>query len=95
MQIEVTKRAALWFKEEMLDHKKGYIRFYVRYGGSSPIQEGFSLGVNNEEPNEPGATFEVDGNVFYVEEEDLWYFKDHHLLVDYDKQTDGPIYIYN
>lgn len=94
MKIQITNEAAQWFEKEMLYNERGFIRFFVRYGGSSPIQEGFSLGVNTEAPIEPGATYDTGGNTYYIEEKDLWYFKDHNLLVDYDEQTDGPIYIY-
>ena len=94
MQIKITDSASRWFKEEM-DIKKGdAIRFYVRYGGSSPLHEGFSLGLNKEEPMDPGATYELDGCTYFIEERDMWYFSNHDLLVDYDKESDGPVYSY-
>lgn len=94
MNIHFTDTALQWFKEEMHLTTGDFVRFYVRYGGASPIQEGFSLGFNKEEPIEVGIKEIHDGVVFYVEEKDLWYFKNYDLYVDYDQRADGPVYEY-
>ncbi|CAM4011308.1 HesB/YadR/YfhF family protein [Lederbergia lenta] len=94
MNITLTDKALEWFKDEMLLKKGDFVRFYVRYGGSSPIQEGFSLGVNKEEPMEVGVSHEQDGVIYFVEERDTWYFDKYDLFVDYDEKTDGPSYEY-
>ena len=41
-----------WFKEEMEAVPGDAIRFFARYGGASPLHEGFSLGVTKEQPDE-------------------------------------------
>jgi uncharacterized protein YneR len=94
MNITVTDQAAQWFKEEMDLQEGDSIRFFARYGGSGPLHEGFSLGMNKEEPVDPAVTLEKDGCLYFIEERDAWYFQGHSLLVDYDEKSDGPVYRY-
>lgn len=94
MEIKLTDRAAEWFESEMSLHSGDFVRFYVRYGGSSPIQQGFSLGVNKEEPMDPGIEMEKNGITYFVETRDVWYFDQYDLVVDYDEKQDEPIYDY-
>lgn len=42
MNIALTDEALQWFKQEMEVEPGDTIRFYARYGGSSPFHEGFS-----------------------------------------------------
>ncbi len=96
MNIQVTLPALSWFKEEFdLDNEGNYIRFFARYGGNSTIQSGFSLGVNQESPNQIGVKFEADGITFFIEENDLWYFKGYDLEVTFSKEKDELEFIYH
>lgn len=94
MKIHISKDALNWFKNEMLVEEGEYVRFYVRYGGSSPLHDSFSLGVNKEEPIDAGNEIELDNRTFFVEERDIWYFDGHDLFVEYDKEREEPIYEY-
>lgn len=94
MHIKISDHAIDWFKDELSLRNGDTVRFFVRYGGSSPIQEGFSLGLNKEEPMDPGVILNKDGVTFFIEERDIWYFKDYNLIVDFDEDTDGPVYSY-
>ncbi|KIL48760.1 hypothetical protein KP77_19710 [Jeotgalibacillus alimentarius] len=94
MNIIVTDDALEWFKNEMLIEEGAHVRFFAKYGGSSAVQEGFSLGVSKDEPGEPAAEAEKDGIHFFVEESDLWYFDGHDLHVSYNAKLDGPEYEY-
>ncbi len=94
MNIQIGNKALSWFKEEMDVHRGDSIRFFVRYGGSSPLHEGFSLGVTKDEPMEIGAQTEIDGIVYFVEQADLWYFDGHDLHVEYNEQLNEPRYQY-
>jgi uncharacterized protein YneR len=90
MKIQVSNEAAKWYKHE-LDLKTGdFVRFYVRYGGCSTVQSGFSLGLSNEEPVDIGAAFTEGGITFYIEEKDLWYFDDHDLIIHYQADAEEP-----
>lgn len=94
MNISFSDEALQWFKDEMHIEQGDFVRFYVRYGGSSPLHESFSLGVNKEEPIDIGAKTEVDGTTFFVEENDLWFFSDHDLFVNFNEKLEEPSYEY-
>lgn len=94
MEIYISDEATKWFKEEMFLENGDHIRFFVKYGGSSPVQEGFSLGMSKEAPSDIAVKKEQNGILFYIEEKDLWYFDNHNLHVDYDQELDEPIYMY-
>ncbi|MFB5662151.1 HesB/YadR/YfhF family protein [Alteribacillus sp. HJP-4] len=87
MNITVTQPAIKWFQEEMNASNGDAIRFFARYGGHSQIQSGFSLGLSKTKPAEIGASADIEGITFFVEEKDLWYFKDHHLHVKYSRKS--------
>ena len=92
MNIALT--AQQWFKNEMEVEKGDSIRFYARYGGSSPFHEGFSLGMTREEPIEIGVQTVVDDVTYYIDEKDLWFFNDYNLHVDVDEQLHELKYDY-
>ena len=94
MNIQVTEEALRWFKEEMEATSGDTIRFYARYGGSSPFHEGFSLGMNREVPHDIGVKEIIEEICFYIEQADLWFFNDHSLLVDVNRETDELKYNY-
>ena len=94
MEIKLSQQAIEWFKEEMEAESGDYIRFYARYGGSSPFHEGFSLGMNREQPHEIGIETVAQDIHFYIEKADEWFFNDHHLIVDVDASNDELSYAY-
>ncbi len=71
-----------------------YIRFYVRYGGSSPLHEGFSLGLSKEEPLDLSVKKADDGVTYFIDEKDVWYFDGHDLYVEFNEELDEPRYEY-
>lgn len=84
MNIVISDNALAWFQEEMEAVSGEYIKFFARYGGSSPLHDGFSMGITKELPDETAAVSEIRGIRFYVEERDLWFFDGHDLHVDVD-----------
>ncbi|MFJ7922011.1 HesB/YadR/YfhF family protein [Lysinibacillus fusiformis] len=94
MKIALTDEALQWFKHEMEVEPGDTIRFYARYGGSSPFHEGFSLGMTREEPIAIGAEAVIDGVTYYIDEKDLWFFNDHNLHVNVDASLDELQYEY-
>jgi uncharacterized protein YneR len=81
MKISITEEAIKWFEEEM-DAKKGdSIRFFARYGGNSSIHTGYSLGVTKEKPINIGESITINEVLYFINETDLWYFKDYDLNV--------------
>lgn len=95
MNIVISTEALNWFKDEMNLQKGDYVKFHARYGGESPIQQGFSLGISTHEPHTKiAAGNEQDGILFYVSEEDLWYFDGHDLQVDLNEKSDELEFTY-
>lgn len=94
MNIVLTDEALHWFKNEMEVESGDTIRFYARYGGSSPFHEGFSLGMTREEPINIGVKTIIDDVTYYIDEKDLWFFNDHTLFVDVDATNDELKYEY-
>jgi uncharacterized protein YneR len=94
MKIMIKPKALEWYKEE-LDLKQGdFVRFFARYGGCSTVQKGFSLGINKESPLSPGVQTVIDGITFFIEENDMWYFDHHNLIVDFDERINEPVFLY-
>ena len=88
MKIVLSNEAMAWFKEEMETTSGEYIRFYARYGGSSQLHEGFSLGVTKEyKTHSGGIQTETDGITFYIEESDIWYLDGNDMLVELNSAT--------
>ena len=94
MKIVITDEAFKWFKEEMEVEPGNYVRFYARYGGSSPFHEGFSLGMNREEPHEIGVETIVANVHLYIEKADEWFFNAHDLHVSVDPTLNELVYDY-
>ncbi|GGB69277.1 HesB/YadR/YfhF family protein [Fictibacillus barbaricus] len=93
MKLEVTDNALNWFNDEMDAEKGDTFRFFVRYGGNSPVQSGFSLGVTKETAQDVATSLDKDGITFFIENKDLWFFDQHDLKVDID-QGDGTLSFY-
>lgn len=94
MNIRISNEAAQWFIEEMDVETGDSIRFFARYGGSSPLHEGFSLGVIREQPDEVAVETVLDGVRYYVESRDLWYFDGHDLQVGVNRDLEELQYDY-
>lgn len=95
MIIDITNEAAAWYKQELNLTNGDFIRFFVRYGGCSTVQKGFSFGINTEEPVDIGAKIEMEGITFYIEEKDLWYLDGHDLIIEYNSNYEEPVFHYN
>ena len=95
MNIHVSENAVHWFRNEMEAASGDYVKFFARYGGSSPLHEGFSMGITKETPDELAVETVIDGVHFYVEERDLWFFDDHDLHVDTDSESEELAFRYD
>lgn len=94
MNIYMCDQAFQWYKEELYLQRGDYVRFFARYGGCSTVQKGFSLGVNKEEPIDAAVTLEKDGVIFFIEQNDLWYFDGRDLHITFDDKQNEPIFTY-
>lgn len=95
MKIHLSEQAIQWFEEEMDVSSGDYIKFYARYGGSSKLHEGFSMGLTKEDPDELAFENVINGVHYYVEERDIWFFDGHDLYIDMDSSTDELSFDYH
>ncbi|AKO93636.1 MULTISPECIES: HesB/YadR/YfhF family protein [Priestia] len=95
MKLTVSEEAANWYKEALHIDNGSKVRFFVRYGGCSTVQKGFSLGVKSDDPLKIGASDEQNGITFFIEDEDLWFFDEHDVSVTLDEQGEEPLFHYN
>lgn len=95
MEIIVKPKAAAWYQEEV-GIKPGFgIRFKAKIYANSPINEGFGLAFDTDEPVQPiSQTTTENGILFFVEENDEWFFNGHDLMVDYNEKLKEPRYIF-
>ncbi|MBA2875472.1 HesB/YadR/YfhF family protein [Thermaerobacillus caldiproteolyticus] len=93
MEIVIKPKAFEWYKEELDLHEGDFVRFFARYGGCGTVQKGFSLGITKETPIHPKAQTTVDGVTFFIEDNDIWYFDNHDLIVDFNEQANEPVFL--
>ncbi|RYG71816.1 hypothetical protein EU245_12715 [Lentibacillus lipolyticus] len=93
MKLNVTAKAAKWYKEEFNTGKDTYLRLFVRYGFGGLIP-GFSLGISRDTPDNVFASDRADGITFFVEDADAWYFDGHNLTIQMDEKEQEPAFIY-
>ena len=94
MKIVLSDDALQWFTEEMEAEAGDYIKFFARYGGSSPLHDGFSLGIMKESPDEVAVESEIAGVHFYIENRDYWFFDEHDLHVNVNPKLNELVYTY-
>lgn len=94
MKIHISDEAKKWFLDEMDAEPGDMVRFYARYGGSSPLHEGFSMGVMIDQPMEAAVETKVNGITFFIEEKDVWYFSGYDLHVSVDETKNELSYRY-
>ncbi|HDR8215427.1 TPA: cytoplasmic protein, partial [Bacillus cereus] len=88
MKISIDHKALQWFQEELRIKHGESIRFNVRYGGDSSIQPGYSLGIVAEKAAGEIVSVEKEGILFFVDVDDLWYFQNYDLVVNYHEEME-------
>jgi uncharacterized protein YneR len=81
MKIFMNEKTAKHIIHDLQADNGVQIRFFVRMGGCSTVQDGFSLGVIKDSPKYPAVKLELLDHTFYVEEEDEWFFDHNDLQV--------------
>lgn len=94
LRIILADEAIEWFKAEMDALSGDSIKFFARYGGYSPLHEGFSLGVMKEKPDETSTETVVDEIQFYIEQRDEWFFDGHDLYVTVNPKLNELVFTY-
>ncbi|MBL1224753.1 HesB/YadR/YfhF family protein [Enterococcus sp. BWR-S5] len=94
MKLEITPLAQQWFSQELQVAPGMGVRFYGKVYGNTNVHEGFSVGMSVDTPEKPLIQTEVDGQTYFIEENDEWFFTGYDLLVDYDAALDEPSYLF-
>lgn len=94
MNIQIDSESAAWYKEELQLQSSDLVRFFVRYGGHSNIQSGFSLGISKDDPFDIAVQVKIDDITYFIEEKDLWYFDGHDLFVEFNSECNEPVFHY-
>jgi len=82
MKSHVTDEALHWFKEEMELSAGQTVRLFAKYGGSTDLTHGFSVGVITEDIDNAVVETEADGIRFVVAEQDEWLFQGQDVKVE-------------
>ncbi|CZQ95227.1 Hypothetical protein Tpal_1859 [Trichococcus palustris] len=92
MKIEVSEQAQKWFEDELgIPEGKG-VRFLGKVYGNSQIHEGFSIGIDVDEPILPIGKAEYNGILYFIEDADDWFFSGYDLQVVFDEKQNEPAY---
>lgn len=94
MQININEEAANWYIKELQLKEGDFVRFFPRYGGVGGNIPGFSIGINTNEPMDLQTKATYDGVTFYIEKEDLWYFDDKNLTINFNEKLNEPEFLY-
>ncbi|MBO9129058.1 hypothetical protein [Bacillus sp. 165] len=94
MKFSLSNEAVQWYKSELNLQAGDALRFYVQYGGCSTVQKGLSLGIRKDTPVNPACQVTEEGILFFVEEEDEWYFDKHGFSVTYEAGSEAPEFHY-
>ncbi len=95
MEIRVSDQAIQWFKNEVEVNEGETVKFQAKYGGNSPIHEGFSLAFSLNEPLKDTITSkEKEGITFFIDGTDAWYFEGYDLIVNFDETLEEVTYDY-
>jgi uncharacterized protein YneR len=88
MSMLVEPSAAHWYKKEMSLAEGDCLRIFVRLGGCESAQPGYSLGIMKDLPVNPAFKSVVEGIIFYIEENNLWYLDNKDLRIRFDEHMD-------
>lgn len=94
MKVTVTPKVLEWFKQEIVLEPEQGIRFFGKIYGSTQVHEGFSVGMSVDHPERILFEDRIDGVLFFIDQNDDWFFRGYDMLVDYDEVLKEPTYIF-
>jgi uncharacterized protein YneR len=92
LKLAVTPATIAYFKKEWGFEDGDFVRIFTRYGGSSTIHEGFSLGITKEQPKDIALSVVEEGITFFIEDEDIWYLNNYNLTIDFNADNEEVIF---
>ncbi|WP_277631508.1 HesB/YadR/YfhF family protein [Atopococcus tabaci] len=92
MKIEITEQAQKWFENELGVGNGLGVRFLGKVYGKTDVHEGFSLGIEVAEPEDPIAQVTYNDITYFAEKQDEWFFTEYDLKVTYNEERNEPVY---
>ena len=94
MKLEITPKADQWLREELELTPEKKVRFFGKYGGKTEVHDGFSVGLSIDEPIDPLVELTLNGQTYFIDESDEWFFHDYDMKVDVDASGEDIQFIF-
>lgn len=95
MEIILTDSVREWYEEKIPLHEGEAIRFFGKTYGTTNVHEGFSLGMQVDNPDNHDnilALTEENGRKYFTTKQDEWFFEGYDLQIDLDEELAEPNY---
>lgn len=94
MKLTLTDTAIEWFENEYPLAEGESIRFFGKTYGKTEVHDGFSVGIKMSDPNKHKllGSFEENGRIYFASTDDEWFFNRYDFEVDFDIESETPIY---
>ncbi|RHW34163.1 hypothetical protein D1B31_19895 [Neobacillus notoginsengisoli] len=85
MFLSLDEKAIHWFSKEFEINAPFSIRLFPQYAGFGQKHKGYSLAFSAETPVNASFTQEMNGLIFFIEENDRWFFEDTKTYLFFDE----------
>ncbi|BCU82037.1 hypothetical protein JIR001_18200 [Polycladomyces abyssicola] len=96
MKLEITPQALDWFRRELSLKEGDTVRLLIHYQEQESncfAGTGFSMRFSLEKPRKIGVIAEVEGIMFFIDDDELLYYPDFdQLVIRYDRGEDRIVY---
>lgn len=94
MKLTLTSTAQNWFESSYPLEQGESLRFFGKLYGNTDVHDGFSVGMKLDDPKQHDllASCELNGRTYFTSQDDDWFFSRYNLEVDFDSETETPIY---
>lgn len=97
MKITLTDEAIEWFENDFPLNEGESVRFFGKTYGSTEVHEGFSLGMQMDDPERHDkdaiiGLAEENGRKYFATKEDEWFFRGYDLEVGIGEKFNEPSY---
>lgn len=97
MKITLTDEAIHWFENNFPLNEGEAIRFFGKTYGNTEVHEGFSLGLEMDNPENYAdddilGMVEENNRQYFATKEDNWFFSGYDLEIDLDDNYNEPDY---
>ncbi len=95
MKIILTEEAINWYETKIPLDKGEAIRYFGKTYGNTNVHEGFSLGMQVDNPDNHNDIFsltEENGRKYFTTKQDAWFFDGYDLEIRIDDQYNEPSY---